>query len=91
MLQGLTSFLLFDYCCFISNFQSKEFQPKYFSKGAKFRYSESNCLYSAMATKIEKECKCRPLFMKDSSDLARDTIKEFCTEDELQCMKVGYF
>jgi len=40
-----------------------------------------------MATKIEKECNCRPLFMKDSSDLAGDTIKEFCKEDELQCMK----
>ena len=75
---------------FISCFQSKEFQPKYFSKHARFRYSESNCLYSAMGTRIEEECNCRPLFMKDSSDLANDKIKDFCSTTQIQCMKVGF-
>ena len=44
-----------------------------------------------MGTKIEKECNCRPLFMKDSSDLSSDKIKVFCKEAKLQCMKVRYF
>jgi len=65
--------------CYVDNNDRLEFDLEYFNKEKYFKYSMSNCLYSAMAAAIEKTCNCTPLFTRRDQNV--------CMGAKLNCME----
>ena len=83
-----------------------EFQPLYFNKvlsirsdlllkltfkSGGFRYEMSNCLYSSIIQKIQKECSCQPIFAGTSTSRMNNELPKLrrCVGSALKCMRVG--
>jgi len=76
--------------CYMDNNDKTEFDPKYFNKDEYFKYSMSNCLYSAMVRAIEKNCSCIPIFIRRENEdfqTRAGSGKPYCMEEQFKCME----
>merc|ERR1719278_806272 len=73
--------------CYADNNDKLEFDPKYYGRERFFKYSMSNCLYSAMVGAIEKECSCTPIFKRRENQgfrMESEFQKPYCMEDQFR-------
>jgi len=75
--------------CYADNNNKIELNAKYFNKEKYFKYSMSNCLYSAMVGAIEKKCKCSPIFKRrENQDFWMESGGlDYCMGDQFGCME----
>jgi len=71
--------------CYVDNYDRLEFDPEYFSRERYFKFSMSNCLYSAMVGAIEEQCNCTPIYARLDENIL-DPMP-YCMGDNLNCME----
>jgi len=80
--------------CYVDDNERLEFNPKYYDRAHYFKFSISNCLYSAMVDAIKRECNCTASYAKKGerivesrSNLGSSVGAQCCVGENLKCME----